>query len=130
LPKAPAPHGTEAAYKRHLRHKEEPCDACRAAHRELQKAKRAKASPLSVVGRDYGSVPVGSRLDALKRQRDLLNGAIATAAASDVKSVAAISRELRAIWAEIDELSRGSENTGGDLLDNLTGGLAVVPCVS
>lgn len=130
MPRSSSPHGTEAAYKRHLRHKEEPCDACRAAHRELQKEKRRKENPLIAVRDDFLPVAGESRLDSLKRQRDLLDAALSTAVEEDVKSAAAISRELRAIWAEIDELTRGSKNVGGDLLDNLAGGLAVVPCTS
>ena len=130
MPKAPSPHGTEAAYKRHLRHQEEPCEECRAAHRNIQKKKRRKENPLVAVRDDFLPIVGESRLDSLKRQRDLLDAALSTAVEEDVKSAAAISRELRAIWAEIDELTRGSENVGGDLLDNLAGGLAVVPCAS
>ena len=32
-----APHGSTAAYKRHLRHGEAPCEACRAAWNEWQR---------------------------------------------------------------------------------------------
>jgi uncharacterized linocin/CFP29 family protein len=96
----------------------------------LQKEKRRKENPLIAVRDDFLPVAGESRLDSLKRQRDLLDAALSTAVEEDVKSAAAISRELRAIWAEIDELTRGSKNVGGDLLDNLAGGLAVVPCTS
>lgn len=41
---ATQPHGTIAAYRRHTRHGEEPCAACKAAnaayHRQLYAAKR------------------------------------------------------------------------------------------
>jgi hypothetical protein len=42
-----APHGTPAAYKRHLRRGEQPCQACRdanaARHRELRLQRKAAA---------------------------------------------------------------------------------------
>lgn len=37
----PAPHGTRAAYARHHRHGEEPCDACREANRLARPGARA-----------------------------------------------------------------------------------------
>lgn len=37
-----APCGTDAAYQRHIRSHETPCDACRCAHRERQYARGAK----------------------------------------------------------------------------------------
>lgn len=43
-PRTPAPCGTTAAYARHLRHGEPPCDACRKAnaerHRELYRKRK------------------------------------------------------------------------------------------
>lgn len=43
-PRTPAPCGTTAAYARHLRNGEQPCDACREAnaerHRELYRRRK------------------------------------------------------------------------------------------
>lgn len=43
-PRTPAPCGTTAAYARHLRHGEQPCQACREAnaakHRELYRKRK------------------------------------------------------------------------------------------
>ncbi len=36
-PREPKPHGTMAAYRRHERAQEPPCDACKAAHAEYQR---------------------------------------------------------------------------------------------
>ncbi|MSS84978.1 hypothetical protein FYJ24_09420 [Actinomycetaceae bacterium WB03_NA08] len=129
MPRKPSPCGTEAAYKRHLRHKEEPCDACREAHRNLQRSKRANKKPpiANVVPLPAPQKGV-SRLDALEFQRDLLTESMRVAAVAEPKSVAGISRELRAVWAEIEELNRGEDGAGGaDSLEILAGGLSVVP---
>lgn len=44
-PRDPKPHGTVAAYRRHQRAQEAPCEACKAAHaayqRELYRKRRA-----------------------------------------------------------------------------------------
>ncbi len=43
-PRVPQPHGTTAAYARHLRHDETPCEPCRKAnaerHRELYRKRK------------------------------------------------------------------------------------------
>jgi hypothetical protein len=36
-PREPQPHGTLAAYRRHQRHGEPPCEECRAAERQRQR---------------------------------------------------------------------------------------------
>ena len=41
-PRQPQPCGTAAAYARHLRHGEPPCDACRKANAERHRALYAK----------------------------------------------------------------------------------------
>lgn len=47
-PAPTAPHGTVSAYKRHLRHAEPPCAACRAAwakwHRDNYKPRKRKGT--------------------------------------------------------------------------------------
>ena len=87
-----APHGTEAAYKRHLRHKESPCDACAEAHRALQRAKRdAVAAPRLPKVSDAESD------DDLVLIRSVLRKALRDTAASDPSKVAPIAKELRAV---------------------------------
>ncbi len=41
-PRSPAPHGTVAAYRRHQRAQEAPCEACKVAHAEYQRELYAK----------------------------------------------------------------------------------------
>ena len=47
-PRDPKPHGTMAAYRRHERAQEPPCQACQQAHAEYQRAlyanRKARAS--------------------------------------------------------------------------------------
>ena len=127
MPRKPSPCGTVAAYKRQLRHKEKPCDACRSANRDSQKAKReSKAISHVEFAPSLMVAEPRSRLEALEQQREWLTGAMEVAATLEPKSIAAISRELRAVWAEIEELSR-SEKTPADDLEIVAGGLNVVP---
>ena len=41
-PRQPQPHGTRAAFRRHERAQEQPCQACKVAHAEYQRALYAK----------------------------------------------------------------------------------------
>ncbi|MEU4296439.1 hypothetical protein [Kitasatospora aureofaciens] len=43
--KALAPHGTPAAYARHLRHGDEPCEPCRQANAEAKRGQNATPTP-------------------------------------------------------------------------------------
>ena len=50
-----APCGTDAAYQRHMKHHETPCDACRLAHRAAgarDRARRAMCPPECQVDRE------------------------------------------------------------------------------
>ena len=128
MPRKPSPCGTEAAYKRHLRHKEAPCDACRKAHRDLQREKR---KPVVIRPAPVAVEPGETRLEALERQRELLSQAMKVAAEVDPKVLAPISRELRAVWAEIAELSEDSaSDRGADPIEQLAVGLSVVPTIA
>jgi hypothetical protein len=40
-----APHGTPAAYLRHLRHGDEPCEPCREANAKAKRGQKATATP-------------------------------------------------------------------------------------
>jgi len=52
----PQPHGTPAAYRRHYRHGEKPCEACRQAeNRRWQSRRAARADRAGAITRDaYG----------------------------------------------------------------------------
>lgn len=49
MAKTPAPCGTDAAYRRHLRHGETPCPKCRRAHQEYKRSQSRKGPTLTVV---------------------------------------------------------------------------------
>jgi hypothetical protein len=120
-----AEHGTDAAYQREVRAKRkggpEPCDACKAAHREHVRAKRAaergEREALAAAGfseafdthapdtqpmESDGGVP--SRLADLWSMRDTLRTGIKVQAQIDPSKLAPLTKELRAVLAEIDQL--------------------------
>ena len=123
-----APCGTVAAYRRHLRHSEEPCEACRAANREKPRAERGARQPSArIIELVPAPPPEMTRLEELREQREILRSILDDPECS-ARDAAAVSRELRAVWAEIAELDRGADHgVGGDSLEQLAGGLSVIP---
>lgn len=109
MPRKPSPCGTKAAYERHLRNGEDPCEACTRANTVAQRKKRDTArkpkEPLDGVPAPESV----SRLDDLNRQRETLWQAIQWAIQDDPARVAALSKELREIWADIEALSESEE---------------------
>lgn len=109
MPRKPSPCGTKAAYERHRKNGEAPCEACTRANTVAQRKKRdtarKPAEPLAGV-----SAPEEmSRRADLERQRDTLWQAIQWAIQDDPARVAALSKELREIWADIEALSESEE---------------------
>lgn len=123
--------GTPTAYNRHIRRGETPCDACRSANAAYKREWRARRD-----GRGQADVVVEiarddsrglSRVEELEQQRDLLRARLHDPTL-DPRFVSAISKELRAVWAEIDELGKGEgEGLGSDPLELIVGGASVVP---
>ena len=119
---AVAPCGTPAAYRRHLRHGESPCPACRRANRDLKRAqadqrRRAQVSGPAPELEDVFPVPstppvepadaaVGppSVLDDLRMVRDALVSAIAQVRAEDPARLPGLVRELRETWKALRDL--------------------------
>lgn len=129
-----AEHGTDAGYQREVRAKRkggpEPCDACKAAHREHVRAKRAAdraereslaaagfadafdtRPPDTLPGHTPDNAPSGvpSRLADLWSMRDTLRAGIAAQARLDPSKLAPLTKELRAVLAEIDQLEDDGE---------------------
>lgn len=98
--------GTISGYNRHRNANEEPCTACRKAKSE-DKSSRREAERAGAAGQAqeaYEGIllePESSRLTLLKEQRDILR---AHSQVAPPQSIAAISRQLSAILAEIEEL--------------------------
>lgn len=89
-PKSPC--GTEAAYRRHLRHREEPCAACREAHASLRRVSRRSAASSSPVV----PPPIDGR-DDMTLLVDTLRDAFVKVAAEDPSKLAPIAREFRSV---------------------------------
>ena len=115
------PCGTSAAYKRHLRHGETPCPECRAVVRKVPKVGKAAGEELAA--REV--VPPVSRSDFLCEQRDLVSEALRVVAREDPSRAAQLSKELREILREIDELAGDESMKGGGLSDFLAPGKLV-----
>ncbi len=118
------PCGTEAAHRRHLRHGEEPCAACKEAHRRrMDRDRRARARPASLAEAAAASGPLHLLGDPLRDRIRRLeeNLAIVDAALADAtpREVAALSRRRQdledAIWRLIPDQSQ----KGGGVLDEL-----------
>lgn len=123
MARALKPCGTVAAYRRHRKNNEEPCDPCREANatvqRERRDAKKAEKNKRfadefrDVKVRMESDTPLGSsRLSDLERQRVLVLGALeGITAADEIKSIPQLSKELREINREIDELKAKSQES-------------------
>lgn len=119
MPRPPAPCGTDAAYRRHLRNKEPVDDACRAAHAAAGRASSGRPA-LTVVrlapADTPGAEPAASSPstapgepadeDTSKDERDdgemlvdVLRRALLKVSSSDPGKIAPIAREFRAAIA-------------------------------
>lgn len=121
---AVAPCGTSAAYRRHLRHGENPCPACRRANRDAKRAqadqrrRREKvsgpapdgpvlaAAPVPVPTPAPASAPTGPPSVAadLLAARDALVYAINLVVAHDPARLPGLVRELRETWKALRDL--------------------------
>jgi hypothetical protein len=96
MPRAKAPCGTEAAYRRHLRN-DEPIDAaCRDAHAQTRRATRRSPSASTSTA---SSAPDASTADGddMELIVSTLRTAFVNIAASDPTKLAPIAREFRAV---------------------------------
>ena len=109
MPRQLQPCGTTAAYRRHIRAREEPCGPCKAANRD---AKRNEANPplssapaaagmqslSEAIGAVFGQPSERSAKADLEWARDQLVNAITVTAFSDPTRIPALVRELRETW--------------------------------
>lgn len=98
--------GTISGYNRHRNAGEDPCDACRKAKSSDKSSRRDadRAEAAEEAREIYEGIllePESSRLKLLKEQRDILR---AHSRMAPPQSIAAISRQLSAILAEIEDL--------------------------
>ena len=126
-PKAPC--GTDAAYRRHLRAGESPCERCRDAHRDANARYRSAPAVVAEVVVESEPAPVSDseHVKDLRAQRKALQLAIDWALGNDPKAVPAASRELREVNAELEKLTGASSDVQGvpSLADQLAAARAV-----
>lgn len=102
------PCGTEAAYRRHLRHNEEPCGECMAAHRALKaESTRARRAAAAEAAQDARPSPTG--FDQLSILEEVLSNLRGQLVEAPPQSVAAIAKQIRDTATEIAQLSGESK---------------------
>lgn len=108
------PCGTYAAYRRHLRKGEPTCEPCRAANRERSKSKRKKRheeTTVPVYIEAGSSEKSEGRFNDLVTLREVLWETLRVVAQSDPRQIPSVSKELRAVILEIDELKAKSQES-------------------
>lgn len=102
------PHGTPAAYRRHLRHGEKPCEACRLAVAEYkrnlrQTHKRLNALPVALAVAE--AAPVPEEIDAVADARENLRVITAAMAAAPPQALAGLSKRRQELVEFISSAS-------------------------
>ena len=106
--RAPSPCGTPAAYRRHLRHKEDPCTACKKAKRDEAREQRDEAQPPLVAAPPPAAPlpgPDSSEKSDLEMIRDSLVAAIDVVRLDDPTRLPGLVRELRETWKALRDLT-------------------------
>ena len=98
MPRPLAPHGTVAAYKRHLKLREEPCEPCREAKRAARRGEyeASKAPRADVVVPSTLPAASGADIADLEDIARTLTVSMRAVAQESPEKVAPIARELRA----------------------------------
>lgn len=114
MPRPQAPHGTYAAYRRHLREKSDVCEPCRGAQLAADRERAAKADEEAPTVPVSAPVPAPERDDALRTDRLgrlRWNLALVEAAMSEVDAdkLAVLSKQHAALLAEIEPLEKSAE---------------------
>ena len=115
--RAPSPCGTPAAYRRHLRHKEDPCTACKKAKRDEARGQRDEARKIEaltittqppLVAAPPPTAPLpgpdSSEKSDLEMIRDSLVAAIDVVRLDDPTRLPGLVRELRETWKALRDL--------------------------
>jgi len=105
------PCGTFAAYQRHKRKKEDPCDACAEAAR-LQASERrdsGRAESVSRVALALAAEPAPDVLDELDEARENLRAVKAAMSEAPANAIAALSKRREELVRRIVVLSKSNE---------------------
>lgn len=114
------PHGTLAAYRRHLRHGETPCNACREASRNSRRANREAVRPKLTAVPD--SPPPVVEVDPLVDALDSLAVIRAALHADDVpiSTIANLTKRRDELVDRIVALREASKPVKVSVVDELT----------
>lgn len=137
--KATQPHGTEAAYRRHLRHHETPCEDCKRAAAKRRAERRGVKKPpkaeqtmrerladqldavLNILEDENGDIDYRGEY---KRLYAYLNGALPAAMPREVASIV---REMRSLLMDLRTLDvKGAGGDAADLEQQMQKALAAV----
>ena len=113
------PCGTLAAYRRHRRNKEQPCDACTRAEREAKAAKRAeeRAQTARDISAARAAEPDPGNVDVLADARTNLRIVQAAMDVAPAAAIASLSKRRQELVALITEISNATtERTLADEL--------------
>lgn len=125
MPRELKPCGTEAAYQRHLRHREAPCAACRNAHRQRvgqgRRNKELSENLVRVAQRSRSLHALGDPLaDRIRRLEENLLIVDTALEEATPREVAALSKRRQDLEDAIWKLSPSQESgKGGGVLDEL-----------
>lgn len=137
--KAVQPHGTEAAYRRHLRHGETPCEECKRAAAKRRAERRGVKKPpkaektmrellseqldavLTILTDEDGGIDYRGEY---KRLYAYLNGALPSAMPREVASLV---REMRSLLLDLRTLDvKGAAGDAADLEQQMARAVAAV----
>nr|WP_211579473.1 hypothetical protein [Mobiluncus mulieris] len=114
------PCGTPAAYRRHKRHHEPPCEACREAVAKYKRGrrqvrKRLEAAPVVLAVAE--AAPLPDEIDAVSDARENLRIVTAAMAAAPPQALAGLSRRRQELVDFIAGATKSEE--GGSLSEQL-----------
>ncbi len=113
------PCGTEAAYRRHLYHKEQPCEACKKASRADWKQRQEKKKDAQILKtlQVADTLPVLDEKQILEETLKVLRAQLQDAPPQAVASIA------KGIRDTLEALRGDTEKQGKKIVDKGTGGL-------
>ena len=98
------PCGTTAAYQRHRRRREDPCDDCKRAWREAKAAKVEDRRGAAVVAARDARPPAGEQFDQVAILEEVLSTLRGQLREAPPQSVAAIAKQVRDTTSELAQL--------------------------
>lgn len=124
MAREPLPCGTEAAYQRHRRAEESPCEPCVIAHRELKatKDRERRAADGEAVREAIDAAPSFEEIDPLAEALDNLRivRAVLTSEATPANTIAALTKRRDDLVDRIQRLRAAQAPVEVSRIDELT----------